>query len=72
MERKAPEGRHAMRRHPVSPLRGCKTRFDHDFLGLTPQAIYCRRSAADWRNITARASGWFERFPALSIHTGAL
>ena len=53
---KAPEGRHAVRRHSVSPLRGLKTRFDDDFLGLTPQAICCRRSAADLRNLKTHAA----------------
>jgi len=48
-----------VRRHPMSPLRGFKTHFDHDFLGLTPQAIRCRRSAADLRNFKTYASGYY-------------
>ena len=43
-----------MGRPLVSPLRGFKTRFDHDFLGLAPQAIDFRRSAADLRNFKTR------------------
>ena len=58
MEWKAPEGRNAARRHPVSPLRGFRIHFEHHFLGLAPQAICCRRSAADLRNFKTYASGF--------------
>jgi hypothetical protein len=51
MDRKAPEGRHAVRCRLMPPLRGFKTRFDHELLGLAPQAIRCRRSAADVRKV---------------------